>query len=126
MTDMKSGVATQSPPDRRELVDTVKDKAKDMTASVERVAGVAKEKAKEATEAAKEKVGEAATAAGELAVHVKDKVREWGVTAGEEARDAMQDVAKELTAVVRRYPIQSLIVGVGVGFLLARATMTRS
>jgi ElaB/YqjD/DUF883 family membrane-anchored ribosome-binding protein len=126
MPDMKQGVAMPSASERKEIVDTVKDRARDMAASVERVAGAAKDKAREAAEAAKEKVGEAATAAGDLAVQVKDKVREWGVTAGEEARDAMQDAAKELTAVVRRYPIQSLIVGVGVGFLLARATMTRS
>ena len=94
-------------------------------AGAERVYGAAKEKAKDVKDAAKEKVSDAATAAGELAVQVKDKVREWGVTAGEETRDAALEAAREVTDLVRRYPIQSLVVGVAVGYLVARAT-TRS
>jgi hypothetical protein len=46
-------------------------------------------------------------------------------TAVDKADDAVPDVGKELTALVRRYPIQSMLLGIAVGFLLARA-MTRS
>jgi ElaB/YqjD/DUF883 family membrane-anchored ribosome-binding protein len=125
MADMNKSMTLPSGPERKEAIDIVKDRAKDVAAGAERVAGAAKDKAMEVTAAAKEKVSEAATAAGELAVQVKDKVREWSSTAADEAKDAAQEVAREVTTLVRRYPIQSLIVGVAVGFLLARAT-TRS
>jgi len=125
MSDMNKSITSASGPERREAIDIVKDRAKDVAAGAERVAGAARDKAAEVTTAAKEKVGEAATAAGELAVQVKDKVREWSSTAADEAKDAVQEAAREVTTLVRRYPIQSLLVGVAVGFLLARAT-TRS
>jgi hypothetical protein len=31
-------------------------------------------------------------------------------------------MADDMTNLIRRYPIQSLLVGIGVGFLLAKAT----
>jgi ElaB/YqjD/DUF883 family membrane-anchored ribosome-binding protein len=123
MSDMNKTSTMPSSPERKDAIDLVKDRAKDMAANAERVAGAAKERAKEMTTAAKEKVSEAATAAGDLAVQVKDKVQEWSATAADEAKDAVQEVAREVTTLVRRYPIQSLIVGVAVGFLLARATV---
>jgi ElaB/YqjD/DUF883 family membrane-anchored ribosome-binding protein len=116
---------TTAPPSSRDVMDTIKDQAKDFTAGAERMAGVAKEKVKETAGVAKEKVTEAANAAGELAIQAKDKVREWSVTAADEAREVVQEGMQEVTSFVRRYPIQSLLVGVAVGFLLARAT-TRS
>jgi ElaB/YqjD/DUF883 family membrane-anchored ribosome-binding protein len=125
MSELNKSMTMPSVPERMDAIDVVKDRAKDVAAGAERVASAAKEKAKEVTTAAKEKVGDAATAAGELAVQVKDKMREWSSTAADEAKDAVQEVAREVTTLVRRYPIQSLIVGVAVGFLLARAT-TRS
>ena len=33
-----------------------------------------------------------------------------------------EDMATDLTAMIRRYPVQSLVVGVGLGYLLARLT----
>jgi ElaB/YqjD/DUF883 family membrane-anchored ribosome-binding protein len=125
MSDMNKSVSMPSGTERKDAIDIVKDRAMDLAAGAERVAGAAKEKAKEVTSAAKEKVGEAAAAAGELAVQAKDKVQQWGSTAADEAKDAVQGVGREVTTLVRRYPIQSLIVGVAVGFILARAT-TRS
>ena len=125
MPDINKSMTMPSGTARKDVMDTVKDRAKEAAASAERVAGAAKEKAKEMADSAKEKVSEAATAAGELAVQVKDKVREWGATATDEARDAALEAAREVTNLVRRYPIQSLVVGVAVGYLVARAT-TRS
>jgi len=44
-------------------------------------------------------------------------------TGGEYLREhGMGDMFNDLTGVVRRYPIQSLLVGFGIGFLLARVT----
>ena len=33
-----------------------------------------------------------------------------------------ENLATDLTALVRRYPVQALLVGVGLGYLLARST----
>jgi len=33
-----------------------------------------------------------------------------------------EDMATDLTALIRRYPVQSLLVGVGLGYLLTRLT----
>jgi hypothetical protein len=35
---------------------------------------------------------------------------------------AYENIATDLTAVIRRYPVQSLLVGVGLGYVLARIT----
>jgi ElaB/YqjD/DUF883 family membrane-anchored ribosome-binding protein len=123
MTELNKTLATPSDMERRDLIDSVKDRGREMAAGAERMAGAAKGMAKEVTDAAKEKVSEATSAAGELAVHVKDKVRDMTVSGAEPARDAVQDAGKEVTNLIRRYPIQSLLVGVAAGFLLARATM---
>ncbi len=34
----------------------------------------------------------------------------------------LSGMAEDMTHLIRRYPIQSLLVGIGVGFLLAKAT----
>lgn len=41
-------------------------------------------------------------------------------------QEGLQGIGEDLTAMVRRNPIPALLVGVGVGFLLARATSSRS
>jgi ElaB/YqjD/DUF883 family membrane-anchored ribosome-binding protein len=125
MSELNKSMTMPSGPEGKEAIDIIKERAMDMASSAERVAGAAREKAKEVATAAKAKASDAATAAGDLAVQAKDKLREWGSTAADEAKDAAQEVAREVTALVRRYPIQSLIVGVAVGFLVARATIRR-
>jgi hypothetical protein len=35
---------------------------------------------------------------------------------------SFEDMGREVTGLIRRYPFQALLVGVGVGYLLARAT----
>jgi hypothetical protein len=123
MAELNKTLATPSETERRDVIDSVKDRAREMAAGAERMAGAAKGVAQDLTAAAKEKVSDATSAAGDLAVHVKDKVRDMTVSGAEHARDAVQDVGKEVTNLIRRYPIQSLLVGVVAGFLLARATM---
>ncbi len=71
---------------------------------------------------ARENIKDVATATGDLAVQAKDEVRAWTATASDKTIDAVQEVGQELTALVRRYPIQSLLVGGAIGFLLARST----
>jgi uncharacterized protein YjbJ (UPF0337 family) len=84
--------------------------------------------------------GEAATAVGEtmgsLASVIRDNAPHEGTIASaattvagglESASSYMQgkgyeNIAIDLTAVIRRYPVQSLLVGVGLGYVLARLT----
>jgi hypothetical protein len=66
---------------------------------------------------AKDTAEEWASAVGGAAVHAKDKVRDVASAAVEKAGEVGQD----LTALIRRYPVQSLLAGFGVGFLVAYA-----
>ena len=86
------------------LVEAVKE-------SVQHVAAGASELAGKATDTAKEW----ASSAGDAALHAKDKVQEVVSTAAEKAGD----VGKEFTTFIRRYPLQSLLVGFATGFLTA-------
>jgi ElaB/YqjD/DUF883 family membrane-anchored ribosome-binding protein len=75
-----------------------------------------KEKAKDVAQAAKGKAQEWGSAVADAAGQAKDKAQEWASTAADKAQDFGQDV----TRLIRQYPIQSLFVGLGLGFLLAR------
>lgn len=103
---------------KKDVLDTVKEKISDVTTGAADMACAAKDKAGELATAAKEKVKDAAASAGAMAVQGKDKVGEW---AGE-ASDKVGDAVQEATQLIRRYPIQAMVAGLAVGFLLARAT----
>jgi uncharacterized protein YjbJ (UPF0337 family) len=97
-------------------------------------------KAQELGTTAVSMAGEAATAVGEtmgsLASVIRDNAPHEGTIANaatavagglESASSYLQEkgyenIATELTAVIRRYPVQSLLVGVGLGYMLARIT----
>jgi predicted phage tail protein len=97
------------------------------------------DKTKEATSGivgtVEEKVQDMATSASQLAGKVKDTAEEWASSVGGaaiQAKDKTQEVAgaaaekvgelgQEMTALIRRHPLPALLVGVGVGFLLAQA-----
>jgi uncharacterized protein YjbJ (UPF0337 family) len=96
-------------------------------------------KTQELGAAAAHKVGEAATAVGEqmgsLAGVIRDHAPQGGAMATaatavagglESASSYLQEkqyanLAADLTALVRRYPVQFLVAGVGLGYLLARS-----
>jgi|SRR5262245_2913840 len=107
------------------VVETAKEKAKGIAAGAADAAGAAKEKAAEIAATAKEKVKDLAAGAGEMAAQAKDKVQEWGAVAADKAGEAAQDIGREITNLVRRYPIQAMVAGLAVGFLLARVTSRR-
>ncbi|HEY2991109.1 MAG TPA: CsbD family protein [Candidatus Binatia bacterium] len=62
------------------------------------------------------------------------KAQEFGETATTKAKEAVQsarsylqekdyaDMADDVTHLVRSYPIQALLIGIGIGYLLARST----
>lgn len=98
---------------------------------------VASDRTKEVTSgvagAVKEKVEDMAAGASQLAGKVKDTAEEWASSVGGaavQAKDKAQEVAgaaaekvgevgQDVTDLIRRYPLPALLVGVGVGFLLA-------
>jgi ElaB/YqjD/DUF883 family membrane-anchored ribosome-binding protein len=85
-------------------VETVKESVKDMAAAVADATGQAKEKVQQWS----------STAVAE----VKDRAHELASVAADKA----EDVSKEFTGLIRRYPLPALLVGCGLGFLLGRVT----
>lgn len=125
--------AVQSATDQaKDLASNARDKAADL-------ADTARDKASELADTASDKADSAMTATGtqmqSLAQTVREKAPEG--TVGEYANQAadaldkggryLQDadldtVRSDLETIIRQHPIESLLVGLGVGFLLARAT----
>jgi hypothetical protein len=121
-------------------VSTLKQKAGEAAAAAGEMGGQAKGKAQEWASTAAHKAEDARRAVGEGLEALGGKIRAnapesgmLGTTAArvaeniESAGSYLQShdfgaMGKEVTNLVRRYPIQALLVGLGVGFLLARAT----
>jgi ElaB/YqjD/DUF883 family membrane-anchored ribosome-binding protein len=121
-------------------VDKVKQTADDLRSKdASQIVDEARAKAAEVGDAAANKVDSAMTATGEqmstLAQTVREKAPEG--KAGEVASKAadalerggeylqtadLQMVRGDLERVIREHPIESLLVGVGIGYLVARAT----
>jgi hypothetical protein len=98
------------------------------------------QKAQDIASGVAQKAGEAISSVGSgmasLASTIREKAPHEGMlgsaagtvasgleTGGEYLRDHnMSDMLGDVTSLVRRYPIQSLLVGFGVGFLMARFT----
>jgi gas vesicle protein len=114
-----------------DMVDTAKDKVDDMT-------GTVREKASEVGTQASDKINDAMTSTGQQISNLAQTVRERSPEGqvGEVANataDALdrggrylqeQDldgVRSDLEKIIRRYPIQSLLVGAGLSFVLARS-----
>jgi len=93
------------------IVDTIKEKAKDLACG-----------AGEMMSGAKDKVQEWAADAADVAGQVKDKAQEYATTAAHKA----EDVGRGLTDLIRQYPMPALLVGFGLGFLVAQLTTRRS
>lgn len=135
----------------RETVDSVKRAADDIRSKdAETLAREARERAGELVSTAKEKTSEirssaaesvdqAMTTAGTQMTNLAHTVRERAPEgrAGEVANTAaqalerggeylqsadLQSVRTDLERVIRQHPIETLAVGVGIGYLLARAT----
>src|ERR1700687_6183783 len=87
------------------VVGALEDKVQDMARSASQLAG----KAKDAVE-------EWASSAGDAAVVAKDKAQEVAGAAAEKAGD----LGHEVTALIRRYPLAALLVGIGAGFMLGQ------
>ena len=71
---------------------------------------------------AKDKVQHFASDTADTVGHAKDKVVDWASDAAHYTGDTLGNATDQATTLIRRYPIASLCVGLGVGFMLARLT----
>jgi ElaB/YqjD/DUF883 family membrane-anchored ribosome-binding protein len=104
------------------------DRAKDFGDRAGSAVGSAADQAGNVASQAIDKAREAAGAVGDYARQAKDKAKEWGTAAADTAAeayetsaDAVQVVGKEITGMVREYPLTSVLIGLGLGFVLGRA-----
>lgn len=100
-----------------------------MTAKAQELGATAVSKANEAATVVGEKMGSLASVIREKVPHEGAMATAATAVAGglESASSYLQEkkfanLATDLTALIRRYPVQSLLVGVGVGYWLARRT----
>lgn len=111
------------------LGEQIKEQAGSVLESAEGLAEDAKAKVQGAMEAGANKAEETKKAAGEQMHAVADKIRQGGEVVSEKADQLgnyLQEhdfsaIGRDLTDIVRRYPVQALLIGVGVGLLLGRA-----
>ena len=99
-------------------IDTVADQAKSATdqtkSAMDRgssVVGQVKHKAEEAVEAV-----------GDYASGAKDKVQHFAEDAYDKAGDKLGTLSHDVTDLVKKYPIQALLIGFGAGLLLGRVS----
>jgi len=88
-----------------DVIGTVKEKLHDVAASAADLAGKATEK-----------VPEWASSVSNSAINANDKATQ--VASATVAK--VGELGKDVTALVRRYPVMALVVGVGAGFLLGQ------
>ena len=99
----------------------------------------AKETAAGTIEGLKDKVQDVASSAKDLAGRAKDGAYEWASSIGAAAADTTDkagelagaafetvgDLPREITAMIRRYPVPCVLAGLGVGVLLGIALSRR-
>jgi ElaB/YqjD/DUF883 family membrane-anchored ribosome-binding protein len=100
----------------------LKDKTSDFVSQAGDRAKEMKDKVGELATQAKEKAQEWATEAADELSHAKDKAQEWAVDAAQKTGRGMMELGNEATELVRRYPVPAILIGFGLGFMLARAS----
>lgn len=123
-----------------DAVDTVADKAQNLANTVQDKAQQVTDKAQDLGQQAVDRADAATTTVGEkmtdVAQTIRDKAPATGTVANvaDTAADTLEragsylqqqdlaDMRADLEGIIRRHPIESLLVGLGVGYLLARST----
>ena len=128
----------------KDMASTVADKAKDAASSVSNMAKDAASSvgnmAEKATTAVGERANEAVTSVGggmkSLAGTIRDKGPHSGILGSATStvadtlessgryleKEGLSGIAEDMTGLIRRNPLPAVLVGIGLGFLLARAT----
>jgi len=120
-------------------VDTVTDKAQQVASDVKDRAQQAADKAQDLGQQAIDRADDATTTVGGKMTDVAQTIREKAPVSGPVANAAdtaastleragsylqeqdLADMRADLEGIIRRHPIESLLVGLGVGYLLARS-----
>jgi len=84
--------------------------------------GAVADKAGEFARQAREKVREWAGDAGQGVTQAADKVQNWAEDAYHYSEEHLGEFGRECTTMIRRYPVQALLVGFGIGLLIGRAS----
>jgi hypothetical protein len=126
------------------LSDQARDAACDVTNKAKDMGAAAAQKAGEAASYLGKKADDATASVGtgmkNLAGTIRDKTPEKGLmnTAGSAVADTLESggrylehqglsgMSDDFAGMIRRNPIPSILLGIGVGYLIARATTTRS
>jgi len=142
--EMASETASRAKNIAEGAVDKVKDMASDAAGKARDMGAAAAHKAGEAANFMGKKADEATSAVGSgmksLAGTIRDKTGNAGVvgTAGSAVAHTLEaggryleeqglsGIGDDLTNMIRRNPIPAVLLGVGVGFLVARALTPRS
>lgn len=112
----------------KDSIDTFADKAKGATESAanvvdrarQTVGGVAASVADYAG-TAKDKAKNLAIEVGETAKVASDKVQKWAGEAYDATSHVAGDFGREVTSMVKKYPIPALLVGFGLGMIVGRS-----
>jgi methyl-accepting chemotaxis protein len=120
-------------------VDTVADKAQQVAGDVKDKAQQVADKAQDLGAQAVDRADDATTTVGSKMTDVAQTIRDNAPSSGPLANAAgtaadtleqagsylkeqdLSDMRADLEGIIRRYPVQSLLVGLGVGYLLARS-----
>ena len=120
-------------------VDTVADKAQQVADKVQDVGAQVADKAQDLGTQAVNQADAATTTVGEKMTDVAQTIRDNAPTSGPIANAAgtaadtleqagsylkeqdLSEMRADVEGIIRRYPVQSLLVGLGVGYLLARS-----
>jgi hypothetical protein len=123
-----------------QAADSVSDKAQQVASNVQDKAQQAMDKAQDLGTQAVDRADAATTTVGEKMTDVAQTIRQKAPTTGtvanvaDTAADTLEragsylqqqdlaDMRGDLESMIRRYPTQSLLIGFGIGYLLARST----
>jgi ElaB/YqjD/DUF883 family membrane-anchored ribosome-binding protein len=116
----------------RAAIDMAADKAKNATDWVADKAENAKEGAIDLAETVQDRAKTLAKGLADTATRAKDKAGEWIADAAEpvqsfvehgydDGKKAVQQFGHDATAMIRRYPLTAVAVGLGMGLLIGRA-----
>lgn len=110
-------------------IDSTAQQAKSATDQAADQAKSATDQAKSAMDRAgglvgqvKHKAEDAVEAVGDYASGAKDKVQHFAEDAYDTAGDKLGTLSHDVTNLVKKYPIQALLIGFGVGMLMGRAS----
>jgi hypothetical protein len=111
------------------VAEGIKKTANEMGEAASNVAQEMKSKVQGAAQAAAHKAEETKQVAGEQMQAFAGKIREGGEVVSEKAEQFGQylqehdfsAIGRDVTEIVRKYPVQSLLIGIGLGILLGRS-----